>query len=227
MKKLFSILTMIFILTMSGAFAYQMRGNAKTHRIPRGQKLELKLIDPITTQDVQEGDIFSASLTKDIIMDGEMVLPMGSLVRGTVGHIKPTRRLSRSAVMFLTFDHVVDPTGQQLPIKAGVCSDFKILPDGSIAGGGNYGDAIKQNWSNAIGLVKKSTNWGINSGEKLFKGGKYLLTPFAAIGGVIGGTFYYIGDDIVDLFKKGNDIVINQGTIFNIMLLDNLDIPIW
>lgn len=227
MKKLFSILAIIFTLSSYNAFAYQMKGTAKTHRIPRGQKLELKLIDPITTQDIQEGDVFTASLVKDIIMDDEIVLPMGSLVRGTVGQITPSRRLSRSAIMFLGFDHVVDPTGQQLPIKAGVCSNFKILPNGSISGGGNYGEAIKQNWANTVEIVKKSTNWGVERGEKLFNGGKYILTPFAAAGGVVGGAVYYIGDDIVDLFRKGSDIVINQGTIFNILLLDNLDIPIW
>ncbi len=228
MKKLLSVLTLILILMSYGvSFAYQMQGNARTHRIPRGQKLELRMIDPITTQNIQEGDIFTASLTQDIVINGEIVLPLGSLVRGTIGQVIPTRRLSRSAVLYLSFDHVVDPSGQQLPIKAGVCSDFIILPDGSITGGGNYGEALKENWSNTVNIVKKSTNWGVVSGEKLFEGGKYLVTPFAAIGGVFGGVVYYVGDAIVDLFKKGDDIVINQGATFSILLLDNLDIPIW
>ncbi|MBE7705929.1 MAG: hypothetical protein E7Z91_01600 [Cyanobacteria bacterium SIG30] len=228
MKKILSIIVFIFILiSYSPIFAQQMKANAKTNRIPRGTKIELRMVDPVTTENVERGDIFTASLIQDVEIDGDIILPAGSLVRGTVGQIIPAKRLSRSAIMYMHFDHIVTHTGQQLPIKAGICSNFVIKSDGAIAGGGNYGDALKQNWGTTVKIVKNCADWGIVKGEQLFNGGKYLITPFSTIGGVLGGGIYYIGDAVVDLFKKGNDIVINQGKTFNILLLDNLDVPIW
>jgi hypothetical protein len=114
-----------------------------------------------------------------------------------------------------------------VPIKAGICSQFDLTDEGGITGGGNYGWAVAQNWHKSVDIVKNTTLWGVKSGEKLFQGGEILVTPIAAAGGVIGGGFYFVGDSIIDLFRKGNEVVINQDKVFDILLLDNLDVPVW
>ena len=227
MKKIFSLILILVLNLFSLSFAYQIQAGASTKRLSRGQTIELRLVDPITRENVERGDVFTASVTKDITVDNEIILPMGSLVRGTIGSIIPPKRLSKSAVMYLNFDHIVIPNGQQIPIKAGISSNFYITDNGAISGGGNYGEAVKQNWQHTIDITKRATNWGIVSGEQLFTGGKYLLTPFSATVGALGGGIYFVGDSIADLFRKGNDIIINQGKTFDILLLDHLDIPLW
>ena len=230
MKKFFYTL---FILTailsmglLQSGFAYQIKADIQTRRLPKGTKLNLVMIEPVSTSNVQEGDMFSAKLTSDVKVDGRTVLPSGSLVRGTVEKYKITGRLSRSALLYLTFDHVVTGQGKQLPISAAGGSNFEILPDGAISGGGNYWDELKRNTKKSGNIISKTTKWGIKSGDELFPGGRFLVTPIAAVGGTIGGAVYLVGDSVFDLFRKGNDVVIDQGIVFDIILLEPLDVPI-
>lgn len=227
MKKIIALFALFaFVALMPKVFAYQLSADAYTQRIPKGTKLNLVMAEPLSTSEMQAGDMFSARLTKDIKMNGKTILPSGSLVRGTVEKYKPTARLSRSALLYLTFDHVVTPQGRQLPISAAICSNFDILEDGAISGGGNYWNELKRNAQKSGKIISNTTKWGITSGEELFTGGRFLVTPFAAIGGTIGGGAYLIGDSVIDLFRKGHDVVIDQGIVFDVILLEPLDVPI-
>ena len=230
MKKLFAILGFLFALFLITnnleADAYQIQADIKTKRIPAGTKLELEMANSVLSESLSQGDMFSAYLTRDVRTVSTMILPRGTIVRGNVSKVTESKRPYRSAVLYLNFDHVVAPNGQQLPIKAGLCEDFNLTDNGGIKGGGNYGTKVKKNWSKSGAIIKKSTKWGITSGEDLFKGGKYLVTPFAAIGGTIAGAGYFVGVSVADLFKKGEDVYIQKGQVFNILLLEPLDVPV-
>ena len=230
MKKLFAILGFLFALFLITnnleADAYQIQADIKTKRIPAGTKLELEMANSVLSESLSQGDMFSAYLTRDVRTVSTMILPRGTIVRGNVSKVTESKRPYRSAVLYLNFDHVVAPNGQQLPIKAGLCEDFNLTDNGGIKGGGNYGTKVKKNWSKSGAIIKKSTKWGITSGEDLFKGGKYLVTPFAAIGGTIAGAGYFVGVSVADLFKKGEDVYIQKGQVFNILLLEALDVGV-
>ena len=230
MKKLFAILGFLFALFLITnnleADAYQIQADIKTKRIPAGTKLELEMANSVLSESLSQGDMCSAYLTRDVRTVSTMILPRGTIVRGNVSKVTESKRPYRSAVLYLNFDHVVAPNGQQLPIKAGLCEDFNLTDNGGIKGGGNYGTKVKKNWSKSGAIIKKSTKWGITSGEDLFKGGKYLVTPFAAIGGTIAGAGYFVGVSVADLFKKGEDVYIQKGQVFNILLLEALDVPV-
>ena len=224
-QKLFALIMTLSMCAMS-SFAYQIKADAQTRRLPRGTKLNLVMAEPLSTSSMQVGDMFSARLTSDVKVDGRTILPSGSLVRGTVEDYKGTGRLSRSALLYLTFDHVVTGQGKQLPVSAAVCSNFEILEDGAISGGGNYWDELKRNTKKSGKIISRTTQWGIKSGDELFPGGRFLVTPIAAIGGTIGGGVYLVGDSIIDLFRKGNDVIIDQGIVFDAILIEPLDVPI-
>lgn len=228
MKKLIVLFcAFLFTFTLNGAFAnYTIEGGAKTKRLHVGTKIPVKMAEPVTTSDFAVGDMFSATITNDIILDNSVILPAGTLVRGNIARIKPAKRLSRAANLYLTFDHIVTPQGRQLPIKAGLSSNFKLTMDGGITSGGNYGYAVQENWKGTKNIVRKSTQWGLNSGEKLFTGAQIITTPVAAVGGVLVGGGYFIISDFVDLIKKGDEVIINQGQVFGIMLLAPLDVPV-
>lgn len=228
MKKIivFCAFLLLILFGIQSMEAYQIKADAKTKRIPMGTKLKLEAANALTTENLTKGDMFSSYLTDDVYVDGSVVLPKGTIIRGNSGKIISAKRLSKSAVLYLNFDHVVAPNGKQLPIKAGISSSFKLTDDGGIGGGG-YKEAFLENTDKSGNIIKKSVNWGVNSGEDLFKGGKYLVTPFAAIGGTVAGAGYLAGSSIVDLFKKGKNVIITKGQKFEIMLLEPLDVPVY
>lgn len=229
MKRIIITLgVMVFsVLTILGANAYQIKADALTKRIPSGVTLQLEAANTITTETLNKGDMFSAYILKDVIQDGYIVLPKGTIIRGNAADITRTKMLSRSAILYLNFDHIVAPNGKQIPLKAGIASALKLTQDGGIDGGGNYGTAVAQNLNKSGEIIKKTTKWGVKSGEDLFTGGKYLITPLAAIGGTVAGAGYFVGDSIADLFRKGKDVVILKGQKFSILLLEPVDVPVF
>ena len=200
----------------------RMHGDVQAVRLPAGTTMKLELLDEISSRMGDMGDEFSAMLKEDKIVDGQIALPAGSVLRGTINKITPAKRLSRSAVVYFSFDHIVTPNGKQVPITAGLYGYSEITLDGGVYSGGNYGYAIQQNWENTKNIVSKAIDWGKGTGENM----QYLCVPVGAVGGSIGGIIYYVGADIVDLFKKGNEVVLAPGTNITILLTHPLDIPL-
>ena len=104
-----------------------MQGKGYTERIDRGTIIELSAVDSITTENASEGDIFNAITTSDIEINGNIILPKGTLVRGSAEKINGAKRLSKSAQLYLNFDHIVTSSGKQIPIRAMICSFLAFL----------------------------------------------------------------------------------------------------
>lgn len=191
-------------------------------RIPAGTNLKLEIVDPVSSKTGSIGDEFSAMIKEDKVVNGRIALPAGSLIRGTINKITPSKRLSRSAIVYFSFDHVVTPTGRQIPINAGLFNYYELTLDGGVYNGGNYGYALQQNWSKTKKLLDKTIEWGKGTGDNM----QYICVPLGAVGGVFGGAAYYTGMAIADLYQKGNDVNWNQGKQFEVMLTQPLDIPL-
>lgn len=220
-------------LILGVLFGFSMNANASVNnktfktdvqaiRIPAGTVLNLELIEPISTRTGSVGDEFSAMIKNDKIVNGKIVLPAGSIIRGTVNKITPSKRLSRSAVAYFNFDHVVTPTGRQIPINAGLYDFQELTIDGGVYNGGNYGYALQQNWMTTKKILAKTIDWGKGTGDNM----QYVCVPLGAIGGVFGGAGYYVGMAVADLYNRGNDVNWNSGRQFEIMLVQPLDIPL-
>ena len=201
----------------------KLDAQVETRRIPKGTRLKVKLLDPISTKASTEGEMFNSMLITDQSVDNAMILPVGTLIRGYVQEIKPAKMASIGAVLYLKFDHIVTPSGTQLPIKSAISSNAKVTIDGGIREQSGYGDALKENWNNTTKIVSKSTHWGL---DKDNMAAKIILTPIGAIGGTLGGGFYLVGDSVVDIFKKGKQVVLNQDDIVEIIILKDLDVPV-
>ena len=219
---LFSILALGISTQIPVQAARTIKADVQAIRIPAGTTLNLEFLETNSTRTAAVGDEFSAMLKNDKLVNGQIALPAGSVIRGTFDRIVPAKRLSKSAIIYLSFDHIVTPTGRQIPINAGLYNYAQLTIDGGIYQNGNYGFAIRQNWENTKNIVKKSIDWGKGTGENL----QYICVPIGAAGGVIGGAFYYVGDGIADLIRKGNDVTLHQGQIFQVMLTQPLDIPL-
>jgi hypothetical protein len=226
MKIKIFILTLAFIVFSNVANAIPLKADAQTRRIPAGTKLKLQLLDPVNTVAKSPGDSFNAMLLEDQTSGSSIILPAGSIVRGCISNIKPVKRLSRGAVLYLDFDHVVTPNGRQLPLTLSVCNRVDITDDGGIYGSKGYLEAVKKNWQTTVEITKNATQFGKDIGDEAFTGANYITTPLCAVGGAFGGGAYFVGDSVIDLFRKGEDVILNQGTVLDVMLINPIDVPV-
>ena len=224
MRFLALLLTML-TLSMNMTFALPYKANAKTARIPAGTKLSLELLQTVDTYACQDGDSFNLMLLNDQKVGDKVVLPSGSVIRGCVQKVKPSRRLSRGAVLYLDFDHVVTPTGRQLPISLSVYGMRTVTYDGGIYRTLGYGQALQDNWTKTCDITKVSTNFGRRAGDVL-PGSQYITTPLCAIGGAFGGFCYLVGDSVVDLFRRGDEVTLMKGSTLDVLLAQPIDVPI-
>ena len=226
MKKLF-IIALVMLFISSTVFAGTFKADAKTKRIAAGTLFELEFIQPVGTFAGNEGDSFSAMLKNEIKTGNSVILPLGSIIRGSVSTIKTSKRFSRGAMLYLDFDHVVTPNGRQIPIDLSVarCND-KIYYDGGLYNNLGYGEAIKENYEKGVDITKRSTNYGLSVGDD-HPGLQFITTPFCAVGGFIGGVGYLIGDSVADMFRKGKEVIIQKGDVITVQLINPIDIPVY
>lgn len=225
-KLLLGIFILSVFLFAQQVFAAPFNANAKTKRIPAGTRFTLELLNDISSL-TPEGTGFSAILVSDQTEDDDVILPSGSLVRGTVKKVVPSKRMSRGAIVYLDFDHVVTPNGRQLPLSLTVVGRSDMTVDGGITTTKGYSDAVKENWSHTKDIAKNATQWGIDTGDKFWNGyGKVVTVPTGAVGGGIGGGVYFVGDSAADLIRKGKDVEIEKGSTLQVILVDPIDVPV-
>lgn len=220
-----SIILSIILIGMT-AIASPFEADAKTKRIPAGTVLSLQLLSPIDTRTNSEGDYFNAMLLTEQVSGTSVILPSGSVIRGSVKAITAPRSFSRGAVLYLDFDHVVTPSGRQLPLAMSLTGITHLTPDGGIYGSLGYGEAVKENWEKTKEITVNAVDVGL-SAEDTMPGLQYLTTPFCAIGGAIGGAGYFIGDSIADMFRKGKSVYLKQGQVIGVKLTEPVDIPVY
>ncbi len=227
MKKLFITLLALFIMNLTASAAGTFKADAKTKRIAAGTRFQLEFLQPVTTSSGLEGDFFTASLKNELSANHTVILPQGSIIRGSISSVKMAKRFSRGAMIYLDFDHVVTPNGRQIPLDLSVVKcDDKIYYDGGLYKNLGYGEAIKENYDKGVDITKRATNYGLSVGDD-HPGLQYLTTPFCAVGGFLGGVGYLIGDSVADMFRKGQDVYINKGEVLTVQLINPIDIPVY
>lgn len=223
MRYLALILSMLFFIQMADAAPFS--GKAKTKRIPAGTEFTLQMNDSVSTLYSSSGSEFTAIMLNDQTADSDVILPMGSLVRGTVKRVEGAKRFSKGAVLYLDFDHVVTPTGRQLPLSMSIIGRDDITYDGGLAKGRTYKDALKQNWKTTKDITVNCTQWGGDVFDDVIVADQ-LMTGVGAVGGAIGGGAYYAYEFFADMIKKGKDMSLNKGDIIKVILTDPIDVPV-
>lgn len=213
------------LLLSQTILAAPFNANAKTKRIPAGTKFALQLMNPVSTSTDSAGAEFTAILMTDQTADSDVILPMGSLVRGTIKRIEPSKRFSKGAILYLDFDHVVTPNGRQLPLTFSVVGRTDLTYDGGITSSKGYKDALKENWENTKDITSSATEWGGDVFDDIIVADQ-LMTGICAVGGAIGGGAYYVYDGIADMIRKGKDVYLRKGEVLNVILVDPVDVPV-
>lgn len=222
-SRLFTIILSMFLLAQC-AMAAPFNANAKTKTIPAGTKFQLQMLNPVSTISGSAGTDFSAILLTEQTSDSDVILPSGSLVRGSIKDIIPAKRMSKGAVLYMDFDHIVTPTGRQLPLSLNIVGRTDMTYDGGITTTRGYGDAVSQNWDKTKEITSNAVEWGndiVNDGPA-----KYVTVPLSAVGGAIGGGAYFVVDSVADMFRKGKDVNIMTNDIINVILVEPVDVPV-
>jgi hypothetical protein len=135
--------------------------------IPQGTKMRVTLSTPVRSERSMPGDALAATTTAAIEVDGRVVIPAGSIVRGRLTQVIPGTGMSSSAkggFVVLTFDKVTTPEGFTETLAASLTS--LAGPDGKIAGivGGS-----------AAGVVGITVSAGIRGKELRIPAGTALV----------------------------------------------------
>ena len=225
MKKIlitFIALCFTSLITFAGTF----KADAKTKRIAAGTTFQLEFTQSVSTSYGNEGDYFTAMIKNEISTGSTVILPKGSIVRGSISNINTAKRFSRGAKLYLDFDHVVTPNGRQIPLDLAVAHFDKIYYDGGLYKNLGYGEAVKENFDRGVDITKTATEYGLSVGDS-YPGMQFITTPFCAIGGFFGGVGYWFGDSIADMFRKGKEVCINKGDVISVKLINPIDIPVY
>ena len=177
MKKLLNLLLALLTCTVS-VNAAPLKADVSSEHIPAGTVIAVKTADSLDSTKALEYDRFDVVTVADIVAGTKMILPKGTVIRGSVKNVKSKKMLSKDATIYVKFDHLVSPIGTQIPVSLALHSADILTVDGGLGYGGNYGSASKQNVKNAGKIITNMTKWGITTGDKAWNGWpKYVLTP--------------------------------------------------
>lgn len=199
---------------------------AKSEKIPVGTKLKIVFNSNLNAKKSREGDPFSATIKDDIYVDGNLIMPAGTLIRGRVGKVKKPRLFSRSGSMVLNFDHIVTPLGSELNLDLDLSNKNNIDKKGALVANQGLGEAIKDSAASGYNTAKTITKAGYNAGMAAGKVPVVATTPAAAAVGTLAGSSVFVTKSALAIFKKGGNPVITSGDQLEIMFSEDMDIPV-
>ncbi len=191
--------------------------------VPVGTKIPIVMDTAVDSDTSQEGDEFSARTSEDLTIDGNTVVPAGSIIKGRIATLNSPRALNRSGSVALKFDNITTPDNRQIPLVAtlvargGVVHARRGLKDYSIDAGTV---ALPVLLGLAIGAVagksnSTTTSTSTTDDNKMGKAGAAMIG--AGVGLAIGVA--------VLLAKKGKKIEVRPGDELKIELAEELRMP--
>ncbi len=173
--------------------------------------LELFLTTEIAAGETVEGDEFIGKISKDVLVDGRVVLPRGTQVHGVLISMEGPKRVGRNGYINARFDYLITPDGRKVPIEGNSTTrDSKgkaaVKVVGRAAGytavGGVVGTVIVLEIG---GLAAAAASHGT------------ALAGGAAIGGAAGLT--------IAMLKKGKSVLLPPGAEMHVKLSEPLELP--
>jgi type IV secretion system protein VirB10 len=85
--------------------------NAGAYTVTAGTKVPLSLINSISTKNSAEGDRVYLETAFPVLVNGRIVVPVGSFVTGTITQIKKPGRVRGRGELYVRFDSLMLPNG--------------------------------------------------------------------------------------------------------------------
>jgi len=87
--------------------------------VPSGTEMDVRLTNALNSGTVQVEDRFEGTTLVDVNINGRVVIPAGSVMRGVVSSVEPATRTNRTAKMTVSFDQLT-VNGRMYPIRGTV-----------------------------------------------------------------------------------------------------------
>lgn len=78
---------------------------------PAGSVVHARLMTPLNSAVSKKGELVEALITQPLVVSDHLILPEGSVVRGSVMQVQPARRLARNGQLRILFHEVAPPDG--------------------------------------------------------------------------------------------------------------------
>jgi type IV secretory pathway VirB10-like protein len=166
--------------------------------VPAGTVMEVEILEGLSSQTSEPGDIFRARVASDVSSDGAVGIPAGSEILGVVTEAVPLGKVGGQARLGLKFTDLVLPNGRTVPIDASLVQQGsnETRRDAATIGGAAAGGAIL--------------------GRVLSKKDRSKGTVIGAIIGAAAGA--------VLASRNGEEVVIPEGTKIDLKLDNELEV---
>jgi len=193
------------------------QGARRTLVVPAQTEADIQLLSGIHSQVSHVGDPVTAQLLEPVYVDGQVALPAGTLIDGSVTRVRSAGRMRRGGEMVVRFERVTLPDGQNTPLSA-ILTDLDAPP--------------KTNTRlDAEGFLKgtRTMPW------KRLAGGMAGLGAFSLIGAqlagaaALGASLPVGGGALIGysfLWNKGNEVHVPPDTQMKIRLRNALTIRV-
>jgi hypothetical protein len=85
---------------------------------PDGSVVHARLITPLSSAITQKGANVEAMVSQPLFDDGRLILPQGSLLKGSVVQVQPARHLSHNGQLRMAFHELSLPSGVEQKVEA-------------------------------------------------------------------------------------------------------------
>ncbi|HST09249.1 MAG TPA: hypothetical protein VLL05_02640 [Terriglobales bacterium] len=87
--------------------------------LPGGSMVHARLTTPLTSATAHKGDDVQAVLSQPLLdSEKHLILPQGSILKGTVRQVRPARRMKKNGQLRIEFRELVPPDGVQQKVEA-------------------------------------------------------------------------------------------------------------
>ena len=122
----------------------QPQTTTAANEIPAGTELDVRLQNSLNSGTAQVEDRFEGTTLVDLNVNGRVLIPAGSVMRGVVTAVEPGTRTNRTAKMTVSFDQVT-VNGRAYPMRGTVTEAIK--------GEGIRGEATRAGAGAAVGGI--------------------------------------------------------------------------
>lgn len=172
--------------------------------IPEGSLVKVKLLQELSTLTTQPGTKFSAVVSEPLMRNGQVIVPVGSILEGRVTWVRGGKRIGGPAAIHLDPREITLPDGSQYVLRAqAIDTDrwdlMKVDDEGTIERRGQG--------------KKTAAAMGLAAGSGLAAGAVLGGVPGAVIGAGVGagvGTVMWLKSDRQADLKK------NLGVVFSL-----------
>jgi len=182
-------------------------GGAGASEIPKGTHVLLRMMNSISTRTATEGNQVYLQTATPVAVNGQILIPPGTYVQGSVSHAKRSGRVKGRAELGVRLETMTLPGGKML----------KIAPRLSSVDAGEAGQKVDERESQvqaAPSKGKDSAQIAIMAGSGAAIGGLADRSFRGAGIGAAAGTVVGLATALV---TRGNEVELRQGTTLDVV----------